>query len=165
MGKFHQYWLDEVEVSEARDKAASLLPDKKKAIWCRRVKELLDDFITKHRGNGMPINLFVTLWSRRYPRDAVAWYMPEQRLLRSIEVCGEVERDSHDNNLVVWRAVPPALAPGRSVCRKCKTSSTTSWRTFYQCTRCHTVVCVMCGQYQPVDFMCDVCRLVPPWKR
>ena len=165
MGKFHQYWLEEVKVSEARDKAASLLPDKKKAIWCRRVKELLDDFIEKYRGNGMPINLFVSLWSRRYPGDAVAWYMPEEMLLRSIEVCGEVERGRHDRNLVVWRAVPPALAPRRSYCVKCGASSRRSWRTFYQCTRCPRVVCVMCGQYQPVDFMCDACCLLPPWKR
>ena len=33
MGKFQQYWLEEVEVSEARDEAASLLPTKKQAIW------------------------------------------------------------------------------------------------------------------------------------
>ena len=165
IGKFEQYWLEEVEFSEAREHVASLRSVKRQEIWCRRVKELLDDFITKHRGHGMPINLFVTQWSRRYPRDAVAWYMPEEKLLRSIEVCGEVERYRRDPNLVVWRAVPPALAPGRSVCRKCKTSSTRSWRTFYLCTRCPRVVCVMCGQYQQVDFMCDGCCSLPPWKR
>ena len=165
MGKFHQYWLQEVADSEARNEAASLLPAKKEAIWCRRVKELCDDFITKHRGNGMPVNLFVTQWSRRYPHDAVEWYMPEQYLLRSIEVCGEVERSRHDRNLVVWRAVPWRLKPRRSFCMRCETSSRRSWRTFYQCTRCSRVVCVMCGQYQQLHFMCDVCCLLPPWKR
>ena len=162
-GKFHQYWLEEVEVSEAKTEAALLSPALKHAIWCRRVKELLDDYIQKTWAQGMEISMFLTLWSRRYPHDAVAWYQPAEKMMRSMEVCGEVTRDTQESNLVVWRPVPSALASACLVCGKCKTSHALTGRPMYKCTRCRMSVCVMCGSYLSAVFECNDCR--PPWRR
>ena len=165
-GKFHQYWLEEVEVSEAKTEAALLSPAQKQATWCRRVKELLDDHIQKTWAQGMEISMFLTLWSRRYPHDAVAWYQPAGKMMRSMEECGEVTRDSQDRKLVVWRPVPSALASACLVCGKCKTSHEKTGRPMYECTRCRVPVCVMCGLLASgavAVFECKDC--LPPWRR
>ena len=128
--------------------------------WCRRVKTVLDEQL--RQGEILTTTEFATLWSERWPTDAILWYKPETGLLKSMEQCRDVVRMG--TKTVEWRQ---SLVLDHWHCCICGFDGESHWRPFWTCAYCECLVCVMCGHHSPTcanRFLCETCWDIPPWR-
>ena len=120
--KFRQYWLEHCAFSKERENATALSSKERTEIWCQRVKAIVNHALTTHSKNSVQVNQFVEYWTKLYPDDIVAWYQPEEKLLKSMEVCWEVTRKPYSGNQAVyWAPVPrEVMGEGNQPCKLCK---------------------------------------------
>ena len=163
-GKFHQARLEQQVDSASKSYAESLTPSKRLDVWCSRVKELLDE----QTDSLLHMPDFASLWSERWPHDAIVWYIPiSGKLLKSVELCKEVTREGKDAVKWKFNRIYP-LHSARTICANCYYRG--DRRMFWECGSCKDVVCVMCGhasmKYDCEErFLCERCWAIPPWRR
>ena len=174
VGKFKQHELEKWQVdSTYKWQADSLSPSARFGIWCKRVKRILDEQYAQDKP--LRAHDFATLWTEHWPNDAIAWYKPDDKLLKSMERCEEVIR--LDSTTLAWKSPPPARL-GRRALRHCGDCGFAGeGRPYWTCGMCYKAVCVVCGHHswdiavglatlrEADRFRCETSWLIPPWKR
>ena len=174
VGKFKQHELEKYQVdSTFKWQADELSPTGRFGIWVWRVKTILNGQYAKDKP--LRVHDFATLWTALWPNDAIAWFKPDDKLLKSMERCEEVIRK--DSITLAWKE-PPAARLGRKPTRHCGDCGFVGIRRpYWTCGDCYKVVCVMCGHHsqdialglatsrEDDRFRCETCWRIPPWKK
>ena len=89
-GKFVQYDLDQQEETEAKIAAGELSPSVRREVWSSRVRHIA--LLEAAEGRDLEVHAFVNRWSHLYPDDAVKWFQPDIKILRSLVMVEDIQR-------------------------------------------------------------------------
>ena len=59
-------------------------------LWSDRARTIAQ--LEAAEGRDLQVNIFVNQWSELYPDEAVKWYQPQRRILKSLEEVEGIQR-------------------------------------------------------------------------
>ena len=89
-GKFVQYKLEQQGETEAKIAVDEMSDTARQQVWSDRVRRIAS--LEAAEGRDLEVHSFVNQWSELYPDEAVKWYQPVRRILKSLEMVEDIQR-------------------------------------------------------------------------
>ena len=89
-GKFIQYNLEQQGETEAKIAVGEMSDSERQQVWSDRVRTIAQ--LEAAEGRDLEVHIFVNQWSELYPDEAVKWYQPVRRILKSLEMVEDIQR-------------------------------------------------------------------------